>query len=687
MNSPKLHIIKNSLDIVALMTIMMANDVSYVAFDTETTGVKKGSQIVGISICFNEESAYYIIMAPENLRTVVEFLAFIKQYNLVMHNGIFDCGMVEDNFKVSLINSLHTDSMILAHLLNENRPVGLKPLAASYYGWEAVAEADDMKESVIANGGEWSAKNKEMWKADPMILGKYGAKDAWLTFKIFYELVPELYEQKLDTFFYDDESMPLLRGPTYELNRTGLRVDTQALTMLKQQMKAECAEDLAFISSELKTRIDKHWIAENRKFNLNSNNDLAELLFGVYALEFAYLTKLGKKVCKAMDMKLPYTVTHKRNFIFEVTSRKDETLPASHVFGGKSHKVKAPWKYIATDNKVLAKFASKYKWIERLLSYKKKMKLLSTYVEGIEERMEYGIIRPSFLQHGTTSGRYSSRNPNFQNLPRDDKRIKSCICARPGKVFVGADYSQLEPRVFAYYSHDSRLLAAFDGKNDFYSVIGRETFGKFECTTSKDDDDKQSFKNMFKGLRQDTKVFCLAVTYGGTAWQLSSGLKKTVEQTQDIMDGYFEAFPGVRDNVMLKAHELVKAHGEVTNLFGRPRRLPEAKKFKKIYGATPHGELPYEVRNVLNLSVNHRIQSTGASIVNRSAIAFCKQRDIAGIVAPIVLQVHDSLIIECDEADAGDVAVLLQYTMENAVDLKTVALEAIPKCGKSLAEV
>lgn len=682
---PSLHIIKHTDDIVDLMDRMRGEE--FVAFDTETTGVKKGSQIVGMSICFEEESAYYVIITPENWNAVMLLLAFLKKFNLIMHNGIFDCGMVEDNFKLRLISHLHTDTMILAHLLNENRPVGLKPLAESYYGWEAVAEQDDLKNSVIANGGEWSAKNKEMWKADPMILGKYGAKDAWLTFKLFYELVPDLIEQKLDAFFYEEESMPMLRGPTYELNRTGLRVDTQQLAFLKQQMKAECVEDMAFINAELKTRIEKHWTSNKRKFNINSNNDLSELLFGVYELEFAYLTKLGKKVCKEMDLKLPYTFTNKRNFIFEVNSRLDEMLPISSVFNGKGHKIKKPWKYIATDNKVLAKFAPKYKWIERLLSYKKKMKLLSTYVEGIEERLEYGVIRPSFLQHGTTSGRYSSRNPNFQNLPRDDKRIKSCIVPRPGRVFVGADYSQLEPRVFAFYSRDERLLSAFDGKSDFYSVIGRDTFGKFDCTVSKDDNDKQSFKNMFKGLRQDTKVFCLAATYGGTAWQLSGGLRKTVDQTQDIIDGYFEQFPGVLDNVMLEAHALVKQHGQVTSLFGRPRRLPEAKKFKKIYGSTPHGDLPYEVRNVLNLAVNHRIQCTGSSIVNRSAIAFCKHRDAANIVAPMVLQVHDSLIIECDESDAADVAVILQHAMESTVDLKTVALEASPKTGKSLAEV
>jgi DNA polymerase-1 len=108
------------------------------------------------------------------------------------------------------------------------------------------------------------------------------------------------------------------------------------------------------------------------------------------------------------------------------------------------------------------------------------MKLLNTYIKGLGSKVQYGIIRPNFLQHGTTSGRYASRNPNFQNLPRDDERIKQCVTARPGKVFVSADQSQLEPRVFASYSQDKRLMDAFNGASDFYSVVGMEVYDKFD---------------------------------------------------------------------------------------------------------------------------------------------------------------------------------------------------------------
>jgi DNA polymerase-1 len=132
---------------------------------------------------------------------------------------------------------------------------------------------------------------------------------------------------------------------------------------------------------------------------------------------------------------------------------------------------------------------------------------------------------------------------------------------------------------------------------------------------------------------------------------------------------------------------MAKKTGQVTNLFGRPRRMPEAKNIPRIYGDLDHAELPYECRNVLNLAVNHRIQSTGASIVNRAAIKFHELCKEAQIEAKLVLQVHDSLIAECNEVDADNVLILLQNAMEETTILPGVRLEAIPKIGKNLAEV
>lgn len=700
MISPNLIVVHRPEQLQNALMYLEANE--FAAYDSETTGLHHGCEAIGFSFCCSEDRAYYIILDKWNanesklipvlrghdlVKRIFERLQMMK---LIMHNAIFDCTVAENYFKIKLITAVHTDTMVLAHLLNENRRIGLKELAKEYFGEDSTIEADEMRASVVANGGQWNAKSKEMYKCDSIIMAKYGAKDAWLTYMLFLQLVPELYKQGLDEFFYEDESMPLLRTATYQLNTTGLKVDVQALQTLKKTLQAECLEAKDFIYAEIANHVAEKYPATNKKntFSITSSQQLSWLLFGKLKLEFDHLTDGGKDACQRMGLRTPYTRSAKNDFIATCERRAGTTQFEAAIFNGmevRAKKFKEPWAYIACDKKSLVKIAPKLKWVERLLEYQRKTKILTTYVKGIEQRIQYGIIRPSFLQTGTTSGRYSSRNINFQNLPRDDKRIKACFVARPGRTFVGADYSQLEPRVFAYYSRDERLLKAFEGQDDFYSVIGMSVYGKTDCTPRKEGS-PNAFGVKYKKLRDLSKVIALASTYGATAHQLAPTTGKSIEDTQQDIDDYFEAFPDVRQ-YQLDSHELAKTTGQVTNLFGRPRRMPEAKRIAKLYPGLAHGELPYEHRNVLNLAVNHRIQSTGASIINRAMIAFVKHCEAANIECRIVGQVHDSLVVECSESDAKSVALILQHAMENTIDLKTVKLEATPKIGNNLSAV
>lgn len=676
---PELIVIENETDLELM--IQYLSQFEYLAYDCETTGLTKHSTVIGFSLCGDESRAYYVVLWKyidgnlESSECFVEATRFVKSLEsrkLIMHNSVFDCMIAEAYFHANLMPSVHTDTMILAHLLDENRRVGLKELASSIFGEDSADEAKEMKESVIKNGGKLTKACYEMWKCDSQIMGKYGAKDALLTYMLFTHLVPILYEQGLDKFFYEEESMPLLRGPTYDMNTTGMEVNTSKLSELKKTLEAECAELKSLIYAEIANKTKDKYPGTNKtnSFLVSSPQQLSWLLFGAYELEFGTLTKAGKTVCKALGFdRLPYTFKAKREFIkacLESTEKKYQN----------------PYKYLACDKKLLAKYADKYKWVKYLLEYQKKQKLLNTYVIGIEERIQYGLIQPSFLQHGTSSGRYSSRSPNFQNLPRDDKRIKGIIVSRTGRKFVGADYSQLEPRVFASLSGDERLCSSFNDRFDFYSVVGCEVYGKLECLPLKEG--KNSFGQEFPKLRQDSKVFALASTYGATGHQLAPMMGKTPDEAQQDINAYFEAFPKVRE-MMKESHNLAKKQGYVNSMFGRPRRIPEATKIDRIYRNSP--DLPYEARSLLNLAVNHRIQSTAASIVNRSAIKLYENLKLANINAKLVLQVHDSLIVECDEIDAENVAIIMQDAMENTCELGGVKLEAVPKIGKNLSEV
>lgn len=689
LNQPELKVIDTPQGTDEILRYLA--DKTITAFDTETTGVTRYDRVIGLSVCASPEVAYYAILAywSPTTQSLVEIpgmfdaakaiINVLKSKDIIAHNGLFDCSMSESFFKIRIIESLHTCTMTLAHLLDENRRMGLKELGSIYFGADATEEQKLMKASVAANGGSLTKDNYEMYKADSQLMAKYGAKDAWMTYMLFLELVPELYEQSLDKFFYEEESMPLLKGPTYDLNNTGLQVDLNALTTLKKTLQAECLEAKEFIHQEIKSHVQVLYPGTTKKngFNIGASQQLSWLLFGQLGLEFGTLTKAGKEVCRELGLKLPYNPSAKRDFIHYCAASKGQVMPSGR-------KIRDPWAYIACDKKTLSKFASKYTWIDKLLGYQRKNKLLTTYVEGIESRVKYGIIQPSFLQSGTTSGRYASRSINFQNLPRDDQRIKDCIIARPGKVYVGADYSQLEPRVFSYLSGDSNLAIAFNGSNDFYSVIGMRVYSKTDCTPQKEGS-AEAFGVKYKKLRNDSKVIALAAVYGATAYQLAQTTGKNSDDTQLDMDNYFEEFPGVA-NLMLDSHAMAKKQGYVENLFGRRRRMPEAMKIDKIYGKKEHREYPYEIRSILNLATNHRVQSTAASIVNRAAIKMYNDFKAANIDAKLILQVHDELVVECLEQDAESVSLILQNAMETAVLLPGIPLEAVPRVTRTLAK-
>lgn len=691
-------------------------DKDFIAFDTETTGTDRSSEIIGFSVAAEADVGYYVILSYWNnesqkleyLETregAKEFMSFLASKNLIMHNAVFDCSMVLNNYGVDLMPSVHTDTMILGHLLNENRLVGLKERGEELYGESAKKEQLEMKESVAKNGGSLTKSNYELYKADAELIAKYGAKDAILTFKLFCHDLEDLFNQGLNKFFYEDESMPQLKGPTYDLNTTGLRVDPDKLVKLKGDLEAECLDAITFILREVHSYVSEEYpgTSKSNKFNIGSGAQIAWLLFIKLENEFATLTASGKEICKALGLKTPYTASAKREFLRQVNANVGQTAIVEaeikrmkqkdgswrSIMGHKNVTIRAPKYYLSADEDALTLYAKKYKWVQRLLEYKKAQKLLSTYVEGIQERTKYGVIRPSFLQHGTTSGRYSSRNPNFQNLPRNDKRVKECIISRPGKVFVGADYSQLEPRIFASLSGDERLIKCFEDGDDFYAVIGIEVFDKSDCSLKKEDPD--SFAKKYPELRDISKVVALSATYGTTAPKLAPEIKKNIHEAQMVLDNYFLKFPDVA-KFMTDSHKQAMTNGVVYNLFGRPRRMPEALKITKDYGEdVTHEQLPYALRNLLNLSVNHRIQSTGASIMNRAAIQVCSTIKELSKENPlwkevkIVLQVHDELVLESPGELSEDTKLILKHCMENCVQLPRVKLVADPVVSNTLA--
>lgn len=339
-------------------------------------------------------------------------------------------------------------------------------------------------------------------------------------------------------------------------------------------------------------------------------------------------------------------------------------------------------------------------FIPKLAELKKQEKLLSTYVSPILEKQVEGWLYPSMLQFGTTSGRYSCAGGlNLQTLPRDDKRIKKGFVAPEGYKIVNADFSALEPRIFSWVSGDAGLKAVWLNELDLYSQIAIDVFN-LEGVSARESD-KNYLKKVQPDFRQKSKVFTLAVPYGANAWRIAQLMGIPVEDAQQIINRYLDAYPELKE-FMANQEETAKQTGIVPTKFGRVRHMPQCKelwnryrgllKNKKLMqehlGSIPGSEIYYEFRTLLNNSKNFPIQATAAHVCNAALIKLAKSFKQKNIDGWICLQVHDeiSCIVKEDQAELA--AGLLKDAMENNVITAQIdiPIKAEPLIADNLAE-
>jgi DNA polymerase I-like protein with 3'-5' exonuclease and polymerase domains len=565
---------------------------------------------------------------------------------------------------------------------------------------------------VLKNGGKWNKSNKEMYKADLDVLYKYACADADMTLQLFKVLEPELKKQHLEDFFYNQEEMPLNKV-TLDMHGIGLQVDLDYYKNLQTELSKEVRELEVEIHAELKKSYPEMYEKLEEELldkivPIKSTGSLFEEMYTLSGYTAVCNPKTGKptftkKVIESvledhpgnnlLKWRLNKLSTKKfleeekdlvrearlnlfkkqknTEYVINVISNDQLGEILFNHLGEKAIKQTEKGKN-KVDESVLEAFGTKYKFVELVLQLRKASKLLSTYVEAALTQNVGGVIHPSWRQFGTTSGRYASREPNYQNLPRDDKRIKKGIVARPGKALVGADYSQLEPRCFAHCSNEKSLIDAYINGEDLYGTIAVDVF-KLDCSPNE-------VKDKYPEKRQVCKVIALAVTYGAKEWKIAKILKTTVQKARKIIKDYFTTYPEL-EKFMLSCHGKVLSSGRVKNETGRIRHLED------IYSVKGKKDKSSQnlYRSFLNLSVNFPIQSLAASIVNRAMIAMRRKFEEEGIDAHILMQVHDEIVAECNEEDSSKVADVMKDCMENTYTLK-VPLVAEPKIGKNLAE-
>lgn len=410
----------------------------------------------------------------------------------------------------------------------------------------------------------------------------------------FESIVDELKKRNLYGVFehIEEPLIPLVQ----QMEETGVMIDQPYFRTLAEKMK----ETLAGIEANIRE-------TAGATININSPKQLSELLFTTLGLK-----PKGKQ---------------KASGAFTTNAETLESLRDEHVVVG------------------------------MILEYREIQKLLSTYVEALLGHVqEDGRVHATFLQHGTTTGRFSSANPNMQNIPikSSGKDIRHGIIAAPGRVFIGSDYSQIELRALAILSRDKRLIESFVRGDDVHTTVASFMFGVEAGKVTSD-------------MRRAAKVVNFGILFGMGVSALQKNLGTTREKAQAFYTDYFAAFPAVTA-YLESSKEAAKTLGYTTTLFGRRRYFPSI-----------NSGAPFLRAIAERMASNAPIQGTAADIIKIAIVLVDKDLKTAGLSEKVrlVLQVHDELVYEVDTEVQDEAEAVIREAMTSVLARSPIAIDAM----------
>lgn len=533
---------------------------------------------------------------PAEVFKILEPLMFSPDVLTIGHNLVFDLTSVAKYYGGRVPAGPYFDTMI-ASFISDNRnknKCGLADCLKREFGYE-------MEKGV----------GKEVEVYDFNTVAKYAYLDSKYTFLLWKSLVPKLEAGDLGRVF--NLEMDVL-AVLCDMKLTGAVIDTVSLQELK--------DDLEVRVDEARGNIYK---AAGREFNINSNQEKQALLYGS--------KEDGGRGLKAK------VLTTKGN----QKDRDGGDLAAS------DYSVSA---------EALEPYRDKDPLVTALLQYADYNKLLSTYVipylggdierttagktrtETKETLLINGRLHGDFVQHGAETGRFSSRNPNLQNVPAPHtahgKAIRNLFTAPPGQVLVVADYSQIEPRVIASFSEDPIMMNNYLEGKDIYTTIG-DTMGVD---------------------RKAGKVLVLAMAYGVGPDKIAASIGCSKTEAKDLLDRFAKEFPAISAyrSKVISATRAGKPVAHIKTITGRRRYLPEI--MSRDNGLRAGAE---------RQAFNTKIQGSAADIIK---IAMVRAWTMIPKEAKIILTVHDELVVTTPAELAEETAEKLREAMEDIQVLK-----------------
>ena len=648
------------------------------SIDTETTSLDPiTTTIVGFSLYTPGQKAVYVPLNHVSYITMVKCdnqipiseatiaLKRLEQTKAVLFNGKFDYRVIKNQLNANI--KVYYDGYLAAKILNENEPnAGLKALYAKYC--EKVEDSKSFKD--LFDGVPFSHI--------PINTAYiYGARDAEITYGL-YEFQKQFLDlnndredlRKMAEVFWNIE-MPIVTivGDTED---NGVILDT------------EYAQELS---------VKYHKILE-------------EKLDKFYNICNMYSDEINSYKIKSKDNVLSDPIN--------IASPKQVAVLLYDVLGLTSNDKRKPR---GTGEEIL--LGMDHEICKAILEYREVAKLLSTYIDKLPNDInsQTNRVHCSFNQYGAVTGRFSSSDPNMQNIPSHNNDIRKMFVADKGKYMLSCDYSAQEPRLTAQMCKDKKMLKAYKEGKDLYCEIASIAFNVpyEECKEFREDGTKNP---QGKERRSQAKTIVLGVCYGRQIPSIAEQLNTTIKKAEEIYNKIMIAFPGLHQ-FMIDSQNMARQLGYVTTNWGRKRRLPDmqlpqyeftvnsskSKNFDPLdFGSEQDNELTEEemhsYTNMLNscrgykqkLNVLEKLKSEGITVKDNSlkindAERQCVNARIQGSAADLTkraiyllgtndrlkelgfelsLYVHDEIIGQCPKENVKEVKQLLEQCMVDA---------------------
>ena len=312
----------------------------------------------------------------------------------------------------------------------------------------------------------------------------------------------------------------------------------------------------------------------------------------------------------------------------------------------------------STSEDVLEKLRAKHPIVEKILQHRGLKKLLGTYIDALPQLIhpETGHIHTSFNQTVAATGRLSSSNPNLQNIPVRDaegKEVRKAFIPDAGCTFFSADYSQIELRIMAHLSQDPNLIEAFVEGHDIHAATAAKIYHK-------------PIEEVTADERRKAKTANFGIIYGISAFGLAERMGVSRSEAKQLIDGYFETYPGVK-RYMDESIRMAREQGYTETIYHRRLTLPDINSANSVVRG-------YAERNAINAP----IQGTAADIIKVAMVRVHDRMQREGLKSKMILQVHDELNFSVLPEERERLQALVIEEMEHACQL---SVPLIADCG------